>query len=113
MECTSAVRLAFHADEAVVGFHYAFDDGESQTGADDKSRLIVFYPVKTIKDMAQVFWSHTDAIIGDARPEVAALHCRGDGHLATIGGIVDGIADEIGKDLIHIAPVRKHGSQLG
>ena len=47
------------------------------------------------------------------RPEVAALQRRGNGHLATIGGIVDGIADEIGKDLIHIAPVNKHGSKLG
>ena len=55
VERTPAVRLTLHTDKAVMGFHDAFDDGQPQSGTDDKSRLIVFYPVKTIKVLAQVF----------------------------------------------------------
>ena len=85
-----------------MGLNNTPDNRETQARACDFTCFGMFYPVKLVKDLGQLFGRNTYARILDFDLHVFTQPLRGDSHLAAPGGIIYGVTDKIVKDFLHV-----------
>ena len=65
-EHASHPKAAFYGDIATVGLGNVFYDGKAQSGAAHIPTSGLVHPVKSFKQPGEVFFSDSDALIGDS-----------------------------------------------
>ncbi len=97
---------AFHRDRAVHQIHNVFGDGHPQTSALNAAERGIALPLKGLKNAADKFLAHTDAVVLDDKLIIgealggAGLFQRRHRDGAAGVGIFDGVAQQVEQHLV-------------
>ena len=92
-------------DGAVVPLDDLLCNGEAEAGAAGFSRSGLVHPVKAVENAVAVFFRDTDTVIADLHPDGVCPGTGSDADMAAIGGIFDGVAENVHHDLLQAAAV--------
>src|SRR5687768_7169313 len=98
VEFGTAVGWALRPDAAAVGFDNSLCNRQSKPGAELRCGFGLPVPVKNVR---KVLGRDSGTGIRDRKPDLRAFHLRQDFYLATLGGELDGVADQVRENLKH------------
>jgi hypothetical protein len=88
------------------------DDREAEARAAHFAAAAAVDAVEALEDARDVFGGDADAVVADFDEGVLAAGARGDVDLATFGGVLAGVVDEVGDgalDVVGVALERRQG----
>src|SRR5688572_18504966 len=102
---------------AVVAFGDGFDEGEAEAGAFDVAGGALFDAVEFLEEAYLILGGDAGAIVLDADDDFGAyragFEAGSQGDLAAVGGVFDGVVDEVGDGLANEGLVAFDGGQGG
>ena len=80
-------------------------DGKAEACAAGFARSCFVDAVEALENAAAVGLGNADAVVRDLHPDSFALAARGDTDVATVGRVLDGIAEDVEHDLLDAAAI--------
>ena len=114
-ELGALARLAAAGDGTAQLLHQTLGDGEAQTGPLNAGDDAVVLPLEGVEDAAAELLAHADAVVLYGKAVVRAAAAAAGladsvGDVAAGGSVLDGVADEVQLDLVHLQGVKvRHG----
>src|SRR5258706_3581748 len=107
-ELGPAAFLTFDGDGTVV----RLDDGLGDVEAESEAAVVaagdVAGPVEALEQLRDLVFRDADAIVDDRREHIAAVHVGIELDVAPLGGVLDGVGEEVVDDLAHPVGVDVH-----
>src|SRR5258706_1381408 len=107
-ELGPAAFLTFDGDGTVV----RLDDGLGDVEAESEAAVVaagdVAGPVEALEQLRDLVFRDADAIVDDRREHIAAVHVGIELDVAPLGGVLDGVGEEVVDDLSHAVGVDVH-----
>ena len=102
------IGFAFNLDHSIMGFDDTFNNGQSQTGADNVSCFFIFYAIESVENSPQLLLRNPQTGIADTDAQVVLFQTGGYSDLPFSGRVVDRIGNQVGKHLFHVLFVCKY-----
>lgn len=98
---------------AVMRFDDAVDDGEAETSAFDFFGFGGVDAVELVEDEGEVGGGDADAAVADGEAGAGGFGQQGDGDGAAVGGVFNGVADEVEQQLFESAGIASNDEGVG
>ena len=72
----------------------------------------LIHAVKPLKEPGQILFGYADAVVGDGDIDLLALGAGGDVDFAAVGGVFDGVGDDVHDDLLDALPVAVDAGEI-
>src|SRR5204863_5309934 len=105
VEGRAGLALRLDPDTAVDPADELPADVEAETGAADAAGHVGVEAVELLEDPALLGRRDAQAVIGDGEADVALARLDGHGDRAAVGGVLDGVVDEVPEHLAELSGV--------